>query len=67
MNRLEDTVRGAAHPPIDTTGRGAAGKFLPRICTSPPGIAAGGVTLSITGLFAEFLIAAIAPLVSSYD
>jgi hypothetical protein len=54
MYRLEATVSGAVQPPMVTTGRGAAGKFLPRIWISPPGRAAGGATDSITGLEVEF-------------
>jgi hypothetical protein len=50
-----------------TTGRGAAGKFLPRIWISPPGRAAGGVTDSMTGLGVEFRNEGIRDLASNYD
>ena len=49
-NESEPMITGAPTSPMVTRGRSDLAKPLPRICNSPPAIAAGGVTCAICGL-----------------
>src|SRR4051794_38671101 len=46
----EPIITGAPTSPMETRGRSVLANPLPRICSSPPAIAAGGVTCEICGL-----------------
>src|SRR4051794_11423830 len=46
-------MTGAPTSPMETRGRSVLAKPFPRICNSPPAIAAGGVTCEIWGLESE--------------
>jgi hypothetical protein len=49
-NESELITSGAPISPIVTNGRSERAKPFPRICNSPPAMAAGGVTCAMWGL-----------------
>src|SRR5215831_6663719 len=56
-NESEPIITGAPTSPMSTRGRSVLANPLPRICNSPPAMAAGGVTCAICGFgSADFLI-----------
>jgi hypothetical protein len=60
MKDSEPMITGAATSPRRTLGRcSARARFLPRMCNSPPAIAAAGTTSVMWGLPSGFLLAAI--------